>query len=760
MSDNNMNSPDPKITEYLNSKNILWFPINLVVPKGKKKELLPYTETNKRPTTNDFKNLTPEEIQDRKKYTYQYIAIDTAVIQQFDIDSEEADQTFKKAKTTLPYFKSSSKGLPHYFFELNYKQSFGKHFVPPMHPKVDCLNGQWSFAERDTVIYNSHCSIEPFTIEPKQNAPSIPTAPQQDVTHTDEMIDALLQLISTEHFEVYDSWYKIGAALFNIKQTEHLFDKYSKPAKNYGGTDNLWRQFKRNPLSKIGIGTLCYYAKDSNPGQFCLWYHKYRKSILDIIIDGPKAVIESIIDDLKSVLVYSNKNWYHCGPTNVWRVCNKPDIHFQNAICKKLDEYICELAETKPADYNEKIKSSVAIKKQIDKKGFNTQLTDYGVELLNEKKFYSKLDMNRGYLAFKNGMYDLQTAEFRKGFKPDDFVLTTLDYEFPKRDTNQISKVKTLFKRICNNSDERMDFVMRVLGYSLTGFSYKEQMYFTFVGITAANGKSSLLEALAFVFPEFVEVLESDTFMKGNSTKHKSLANIHSKRIIYTEELPTGAELNTRLLKQMSQGGMLPNQKLFAKDEMIEVLCKIFMTSNPTPTFEADNGTERRYIQIEFISKFLSQSNLDKAAELNGGSLPKNHFLCIKNWKETILSLRAGVVHFMLDYAHKYFTNGFPEIPKDIQNDSKETCQDNDWFNDVWNELEQGNTYLLSKQDSLPLYQHHHKDFKSFKDGLKKRGIKYDSTIRKKGQKGFFVGVKIGDNCQLIDEEDPDDKNL
>ncbi len=750
MSDNNMNHPG--IIDYLNSKNIEYFPVNLQVSDGKK-ELLPYTETNKRPSMNDFKNLSKEEIKERHKYSYKFIAIDTRSVQQFDIDSDEADICFDKAKSKMPYFKSSSKLLPHYFFELEYRESFGKRFTTPFHPKIECLNGQWSYADRDTVIYNSHCSIEPFIIKPKSaDSPTVPTAAQRDVTHSDVMLDALLQLISKGYFEEYDSWYRIGAALFNLRQLEHLFDKYSKQAKNYGGTSKLWRQFNRRALSKIGLGSLCYYARESNPGPFCLWREQYLKSILDTINEGPKAVIEAIVYDLKAVLIYSNKTWFNCGENNVWRVCNKPDIHFQNTIHKKLDMYICDLAETKPADYNDKIKGSVDIKSKIDKKSFNIQLIDYGVELLNIDDFYSKLDTNQGYIAFKNGLYDLKTGKFHAGFVPEDRVQYTLDYDIPKKDNKQIQQVKLLFKKICNDNEECLDFVLRVLGYSLTGLSSEVQKFFVFVGLTAANGKSSLLEAMECVFPQYVTKLNGKAFLTNNSVAHKSLSDMAGKRIIYTEELPEKGQLNSELLKDVADGKDLKNTALYRTDEKIKIMGKIFMTSNHTPTFEADNGMSRKYCQLQFESKFLPQTELDDKRDLNGGIIPPKHFLADPKWRETILSLRSGVVHLMLDYAHKYFADGLA-FPKHILTESRETCEDNDFFNDIWHDLEIKDNCLLSKLEVDNWVREHRKPFKYFKDAFKKKGIEYDSQKRANGKKGFFVGVQLGTAVYVDDLE-------
>ena len=108
------------LTEYLNNHNIPWFPINISFgpertekyPMGKK-HLEPYQETNYKPSTNDFQNLTQEDIHRRQAYPYKHIAMDTSKVGHVDVDEAWADD--EEARQEYPHYLSASKNMPHFF---------------------------------------------------------------------------------------------------------------------------------------------------------------------------------------------------------------------------------------------------------------------------------------------------------------------------------------------------------------------------------------------------------------------------------------------------------------------------------------------------------------------------------------------------------------------------------------------------------------------------------------------------------------------
>jgi hypothetical protein len=203
-------TPSTPILKYLKQHNILWFPINLEVIDGNK-QLQPYRETKKRPKTTDFKNLTAQEIQARQEWTtYKHIAIDTNNIQQIDIDDPEIVAPFEPQNK--PHFLSTTKKLPHIFARFELPEALvGKNkFNLDASPKVDYLNGLWSWAPRDGEVVNADIDISVVKI------PDESVAKKYKDYNTDysgveikEVLDAIPPDCS------YEVWLKIGMALKN-----------------------------------------------------------------------------------------------------------------------------------------------------------------------------------------------------------------------------------------------------------------------------------------------------------------------------------------------------------------------------------------------------------------------------------------------------------------------------------------------------------------------------------------------------------------
>lgn len=192
------------IIDFLNAKNILWFPIILEFEEGVIED--PYTKTkeikkiikkvehelylhiktddktNKRytsykPEYTDFINCTTEEIIERQniinKFDFNAIWIDTRTYAQIDLDCpyDTINDTLIKESMDCylkeyPYYKSISKPYGKHFFvklekpmdknKYNFKTSLNQCFE-----KVDFLCGQGSYASIDATVnnYNKECDV-------------------------------------------------------------------------------------------------------------------------------------------------------------------------------------------------------------------------------------------------------------------------------------------------------------------------------------------------------------------------------------------------------------------------------------------------------------------------------------------------------------------------------------------------------------------------------------------------------------------------
>lgn len=159
-----------KMPEFLTENDISWFPVKLQFRKvGEKEKKEPQYTDYYMPKCTDFQTLSKEEIIKRQELIddYDYIAIDTNKIQQFDIDDKETLEEYKHLLKDNPYFLSVKKKLPHIFCKLDLdklpKNGDGKPKNCHQVGKFDLLCGLWSYVHKDQLVYNPLSKINNFT---------------------------------------------------------------------------------------------------------------------------------------------------------------------------------------------------------------------------------------------------------------------------------------------------------------------------------------------------------------------------------------------------------------------------------------------------------------------------------------------------------------------------------------------------------------------------------------------------------------------
>jgi hypothetical protein len=304
--------------EWLNQNDIAWFPIKLDIKKTSetfrngeckmKKILRPFKYENqeKMPTTDDFKNLTNEQIKERQKLVNasSHIAIDTSKIHHVDYDTYgEVPQVIQNLIDNYPYFKSSTK-------------SFGKHIF--IKGDTECityrkfkygelLTGTWSFCSKDFVVYNHDKNME-YNIDlllPKtKDQPKSPRNVTENekpksskiVIKNEEIMEKHLDLFIEKCYSVerafeYSTWLQMLFAIIGsikcideVKYFAHKFSKLSNEKYDYNGVENLVNKTK---YTRFTPRSLYYWAKEDN----LVEYQKIMKEFPLLSVDNFKMKV-------------------------------------------------------------------------------------------------------------------------------------------------------------------------------------------------------------------------------------------------------------------------------------------------------------------------------------------------------------------------------------------------------------------------------------------------------------------------------------
>lgn len=148
------------VIEFLTKHDIKWIPINLnrkepIAPRG-----LSLTDG-----VVHFIKISDEKIAEFQSRIDEcsHIAIDTRSIHQLDIDDPSMPDDIREYMNDVPYFLSSTKKLPHFFFKTENMICKNKYYRENNN-KHEFLTGQWSYCPKDAQVFNHANEIPNWSV--------------------------------------------------------------------------------------------------------------------------------------------------------------------------------------------------------------------------------------------------------------------------------------------------------------------------------------------------------------------------------------------------------------------------------------------------------------------------------------------------------------------------------------------------------------------------------------------------------------------
>jgi putative DNA primase/helicase len=165
---------------------------------------------------------------------------------------------------------------------------------------------------------------------------------------------------------------------------------------------------------------------------------------------------------------------------------------------------------------------------------------------------------------------------------------------------------------ITGNNTELVTYIQRIIGYSLTG-STKEQCLFFLYG-TGCNGKSTLLEILMRMFGEYSRKADMATFMikTNDGGPRNDVAALRGARFVTASEAEGGKRLAEGLIKEITGGDTINARMLFKEAFEFLPQLKLMLAANYKPVIRGtDDGIWRRVKLIPFTVK-ITDDKKDK----------------------------------------------------------------------------------------------------------------------------------------------------
>lgn len=161
---------------------------------------------------------------------------------------------------------------------------------------------------------------------------------------------------------------------------------------------------------------------------------------------------------------------------------------------------------------------------------------------------------------------------------------------------------------------ELIDYMQRLVGYSLTGDISEQSMYFLVGG--GSNGKSTFVNTIKNLMGDYGLQTKSDTFIKKKDQgANNDIARLAGARFVSAVESEEGEKLQESLVKTITGGE--PILARFLRQEFFEFVpeFKVFFTTNHKPIIGGvDEGIWRRVKIIPFTLN-LKPHERDKKLE-------------------------------------------------------------------------------------------------------------------------------------------------
>lgn len=484
-----------------------------------------------------------------------------------------------------------------------------------------------------------------------------------------EQVQELVKILDPSRANNYEDWIRLGWCLRNIDdRLLPAWDEFSKHSNKYDNSicEKMWIKMRD---SGLGIGSLHMWAKRDSPAE----YTEIMKTDLKTLIYQSMSLTHN---DIARVVYQMFQHEFVCSSLRhkTWYEFKKHKWHVSDSglgLRIKLSEDVWKtynlesidysqkgIAATNKADqdkYIEQAKKLSEISMKLRNSSFKENIMKECSELFYVEKFEEKLDSSTNLIGFENGVYDIETQEFRDGRAEDYLSFSTGNNYVPYNPDHYITQeINRYLEQVLTKRDVR-EYVLKLFATFITG-QIKEQKFYIWTG-SGSNSKSKLVELFEKSFGDycckFPITLLTQKRVASNAA-NSELARAKGKRFACLQEPSEDEKINIGLMKELSGGDKIMARALFKEPFEFFPQFKMLLLCNHLPSVPSDDGgTWRRIRVVEFKSKFC-----ENPQEPNEFPIDYDLSSKMEGWREHFFGM-------LIHYYRKYQTEGITE-PMDV----------------------------------------------------------------------------------------------
>jgi putative DNA primase/helicase len=206
----------------------------------------------------------------------------------------------------------------------------------------------------------------------------------------------------------------------------------------------------------------------------------------------------------------------------------------------------------------------------------------------------TELDQDNYLLGVTNGVINLRTGSLREP-RQEDHLTKQAHVLY---DPNAKAPLFLAFlDRIMGGNRALVDFLQRAIGYSLTGDTGEQCLFFLYG--SGANGKSTLLNAIKEALGDYAMQCPAETLMvKQGGGIPNDIARLRGARFVATSETEDGRRFAESMIKQLTGQDTIAARFLFAEYFEFAPNFKIWLGANHKPVIRGDDYAIWRRIRL------------------------------------------------------------------------------------------------------------------------------------------------------------------
>jgi P4 family phage/plasmid primase-like protien len=254
-----------------------------------------------------------------------------------------------------------------------------------------------------------------------------------------EYIKKLVNILDIDRANNYQKWVRLGWCLRNIDyRLLEVWIEFSQRSPKFqeGECEKMWNYMKDDGLN---IGSLHLWAKEDNPDE----YKNLIKRGLQTLLNN--SVSSGTHTDIAEVVHYMYKYEYVCVSiknncwyefrNHRWMSCDSGfslrnkiskelcDVYYNYRIVLSQNAALAEDDDTRKG-FDVKLKKLGELIPKLKTCSFKDNIMKESREIFYIEKFEEKLDSRCHLVGFENGVFDLESYEFREG-RPEDYISFT-----------------------------------------------------------------------------------------------------------------------------------------------------------------------------------------------------------------------------------------------------------------------------------------------------------------------------------------------